>query len=535
MRMYAMVAAAVIVVGGFASGGMPARALSNPAVPQLKLTGWFDSHPWAGSSVNASDVEGLGYVPIDNSLWVGDDNGDRIYEINATTGQYKGQIAASEFIATPQVGTGTLSDPTRADDLESIVYDPTADVLYVSSGNCCNNPAPQPPYHPTFYKLTRQNGHFHPVSWQALPEGTDPTAAGWRPGSGIYFGKGSKIKTYNYATNAIGPDISLPVTSLSGLTFTDANTAFVTTSSTSAEGTTSAQSDATIRRFAISGSTWTLVPGWTFPLKGTAIIDARDLAIVGDTFYVTDGYDFRADDDPLSHAVFVYTLGAAPSVSVGDATIAEGASGSRSMRFSVTLSAAASRDVTVQYSTVAGTASPSSDYTAVSGTLTIPQGAASASFNVPVRGDTTVEDKESFGVRLTNPVGAGLGRSAGTGRILNDDPSSGLKLAIGDASVVEGTSGTRSVRFTVSLSASAPSTVTASFATSGGTATSGTDFLAGTGTVTIPAGANSTSFTVAVRGDTTVEPDESFTVALSHVVGATLGRTTGVGTILNDD
>src|SRR4051794_27083488 len=238
MRVLGISMAASLAVAMLAAGATPAPALSNPAVPQLRLTSWFDSHPWLGSSVNASDVEGLGSVPADNSLWVADDNADRIYEIDATTGQYRGQIAASEFVATPQVGTGTLSDPTRADDLESIVYDPTADVLYVSSGDCCNSPAPQPPYHPTFYKLTRQNGHFHPVSWQALPEGTDPTAAGWRPGSGIYFGKGSKIKTYSYATNAIGPDISLPVTSLSGLTFTDANTAFVTTSSSAAQGTT---------------------------------------------------------------------------------------------------------------------------------------------------------------------------------------------------------------------------------------------------------------------------------------------------------
>src|SRR6187200_2301608 len=144
MRMVGIAVAGALVVAGVAPAAIPAHALSNPAVPQLKLTGWFDSHPWAGSSVNASDVEGLGYVPADNSLWVGDDNADRIYEIDATTGQYKGQIAASEFIASRQVGTNTLSDPTRADDLESIVYDPTNDVLYVSSGNCCNSPSPQP-------------------------------------------------------------------------------------------------------------------------------------------------------------------------------------------------------------------------------------------------------------------------------------------------------------------------------------------------------------------------------------------------------
>ena len=36
------------------------------------------------------------------------------------------------------------------------------------------------------------------------------------------------------------------------------------------------------------------------------MIDARDLAIVGDTFYVSDGYDSRASGD---HPIYVYTLG----------------------------------------------------------------------------------------------------------------------------------------------------------------------------------------------------------------------------------
>jgi len=312
LRRVALVNCMVLSAAALVFAGGPANALSDPAAPSLTLDHTIDSHPWPGSGTNANDVEGIGYVPVDNALWVADDNADTIYEIDATTGQYRSQIAGSEFVASLQVGTGARSDPTRADDLESIVYDPGADVLYVSSGNCCNNPAPQPPYHPTMYKLARQGGHFHPVSWQALPEGQDPTAAGWRPGVGMYFGRGSKIKTYNYDTNAVGSDISLSTSPILGLTFTDASTAFVTTSSSSANGTSSADSDANIRRFNISGGNWTADPAWTFPLRGTGMIDARDLAVVGDSFYVTDGYDFRSDSDPLSHAVFVYRLGGAP-------------------------------------------------------------------------------------------------------------------------------------------------------------------------------------------------------------------------------
>jgi len=533
MRRFGVVLAMTLGAAPLAVWGGTAQALSNPANPQLALTRTISSHPWSGTTTNASDLEGLGYVPGDNSLWAADDNGDRIFEVNATTGAYKSRLDASAFQAARQVGTTTSATATRTDDLESIVYDSTGDALYVTSGNCCNTPVPGPPYFPTVFKLTRVNGHFTPTSWQPLPEGQDPTAAGWRPGSGMYFGKGSKIKTYNFATNTVGPDISLPVSPIVGITFASSSIAFVTTATANtAAGRTTADTDSTIRRFDISGSSWTANATWTFPLKGTGVIDARDLAIVGDTFYVSDGYDSRANGD---HPIYVYTLGSAPAVSVGDAAVVEGATGTRSLRFGVTLSAAAGRDVTVQYSTFAGTASSSSDYTNVSGTLTIPAGAASASFVVPVRGDTTVEDKESFGVRLSNPVGASLGRAAGTGRILNDDASSGLKVAIGDASVVEGASGTRSVRLTVSLSAPAPTTVAVAYATVAGTASSSTDFVTRTGTATIPAGGTSTSFTVSVRGDATVEPNETFTVRLSNPSGATIGRTTGVATVLNDD
>ncbi len=175
------------------------------------------------------------------------------------------------------------------------------------------------------WKLTRQSGHFAPSQWQALPETEDPTAAGWRSGTGMYFGKGTKIKTYDFATNALSSSKTLAVSNIVGLTFPDANTAFVTTATTNtASGRTTAGSDSTIHRFAISGSTWTENTAWKFPLKSIGVpggsvdddgmIDARDLAIVSsggvDRFYVSDGYDHRASGD---HPIYVYTLGSAPA------------------------------------------------------------------------------------------------------------------------------------------------------------------------------------------------------------------------------
>jgi hypothetical protein len=65
------------------------------------------------------------------------------------------------------------------------------------------------------------------------------------------------------------------------------------------------------------------------------------------------------------------------------------------------------------------------------------------------------------------------------------------------------------------------------------------DFAGGafpTGTVSFAAGEATKTITVNVAGDSTVEPGENFTVALSNPsAGTTIGTATATGTILNDD
>ena len=70
--------------------------------------------------------------------------------------------------------------------------------------------------------------------------------------------------------------------------------------------------------------------------------------------------------------------------------------------------------------------------------------------------------------------------------------------------------------FTVSLGGALNTPVQVSWATSDGTATAGQDYIAVTGgVVTIPANSTSATFTVSVTGDTTDEPDETFSVTIS--------------------
>src|SRR5439155_792573 len=78
--------------------------------------------------------------------------------------------------------------------------------------------------------------------------------------------------------------------------------------------------------------------------------------------------------------------------------------------------------------------------------------------------------------------------------------------------------------------------VTVQYQTSDGTATTANfDYVATSGTLTIPAKTLSATIPVNVAGDHTFEPDETFFVTLSKPTNVTRADGQGVGTIQNDD
>lgn len=110
-------------------------------------------------------------------------------------------------------------------------------------------------------------------------------------------------------------------------------------------------------------------------------------------------------------------------------------------------------------------------------------------------------------------------------------------LAINDASLTEGDSGTSNATFTVTLSPAQPGqTVTVDYATSNGTASQPSDYASTTGTLTFAPNMTSQQINVPVSGDTSYEANETFSVTLSNQsVGVSLADATGTGTITNDD
>jgi hypothetical protein len=108
-------------------------------------------------------------------------------------------------------------------------------------------------------------------------------------------------------------------------------------------------------------------------------------------------------------------------------------------------------------------------------------------------------------------------------------------IRISDATVTEGNSGSVNATFTVTLSQAAAVDVTAQYNTANVTAVAGSDYATRSGTITIPAGQTSRTFTVAVLGDRIAEPAESFTVNLSSPTNALIADDQGIGTILDNE
>ena len=294
------------------------------------------------------------------------------------------------------------------------------------------------------------------------------------------------------------------------------------------------------------------VPGGTYSAQAFAI---PSLAIVGGSMVepdetlelgnitgsaVTVG---DANSDGTTQSTTSYTVTDDDSAQVSIAATTNGAeTGPVNGVFTVTQTAASSTDTVLSYS-VGGTAAPGSDYTALSGTVTISAGATSATITVTVTDDGTVEATETVSVTLTGitagdpDISVDGGNNSAAPDIVDNDKAS---ISVDDISQAE--DGT--FRFTVSSDRDASADMTVLASTAGNTAGSDVDFTAfADQLVTIAAGATSATVTVTVADDAIVETNETFLVDLTDPKfdGATdatrveIGDPQGQATIQNND
>ena len=99
-------------------------------------------------------------------------------------------------------------------------------------------------------------------------------------------------------------------------------------------------------------------------------------------------------------------------------------------------------------------------------------------------------------------------------------------LSVNDLVLSEGTNGTQQAVFTVTLDPPSDQSVSVDFATADGTATSGSDYTASSGTLTFAPGQTSTNISVTVTADVPVENDEVFYVNLTNA-GAFIQKAQG--------
>ena len=335
-------------------------------------------------------------------------------------------------------------------------------------------------------------------------------------------------------TPATGCEVfTVTLSAASGQTVT-VNYQTADTTATGAANCTTAGSD-----YVSQAGTLTFTPDQTtktivVPVCGDALDEANETftvtlsspsatATLGAT---TTGTGTITDDDPT------------PSVSVANTSVTEGNSGSAPACasvpatgcevFTVTLSAASGQSVTVDYTTQAGTATAPGDYTTKSGTLTFAPGVTIQTVVVPVVGDTLAEPDETFTVVLSNPVNATLGTATGTGTITDDDANPTVSISPATQTVAESAG---SVTVTVTLSAASGKTVTVVYSTANGTATAGSDYTAGTATLTFSPGQTSKTVTIGITDDAAHENNETFTVNLSSPSNTTVAAGQGTATV----
>jgi Calx-beta domain/FG-GAP repeat/Domain of unknown function (DUF4214) len=280
-----------------------------------------------------------------------------------------------------------------------------------------------------------------------------------------------------------------------------------------------------------SGGAWTEREGFQAPNTQLNTDFGQVLALNGDSFIVGAPGDNIGSNNAQGDA---FAFGTGHTLSIADAGVTEGNSGTTSASFTVTLSAVETHPVLVDYATADGTATGGSDYVAISGTLTFLPGETSKTISVTINGDTVFEPNETFFVNLSNSSDASLSRAQAVGTILNDDLPPTLQFSTGSFSVNEGAN---AATITVTRTGDTSVPVNVDYATSDGSASQRTDYEMTVGTLKFAAGETSKTFDVLIVNDVFVEGSETVNLTLSNPTGVgVLGsQKTATLTIVDND
>lgn len=299
------------------------------------------------------------------------------------------------------------------------------------------------------------------------------------------------------------------------------------------------------------------------PTAGTAVSGSDYTSFANAVITVASGsstgtYSVAVIDDDLleSSETLTATISNAPSGTVittasATATISDndtatvsiaitssGTEGSANLVYTVSLSKINNRGLALPFTiTPSGNATSGSDYTAPAATVSIPNGASSATITVAVIDDALLESTETVTLTLSNPPsGISVATASASGSITDNDTAS-LSLSVLNHGAESGPT-SLVYRATLSRTNNTGATITVTINPTGGTATSGSDYSEFSGaTISILNGSSMGSISVAVIDDVLFENTETVTATISSPSHAavSVGTATATANITDND
>ncbi len=242
------------------------------------------------------DAESLQYVPINNSLWITDDDSHHVYEMDLTTHEIKSVFN--------DINLGTFTDGDIQDhcedhlgacDIESIAYNENSDTLYIFTG--------QAPGDPVIFKLTRAdtNSSFQLTDYKKL--GTIEYPATTFIDNNFIVASVNSLYTYDFDSNQTTSTAlyTTPAGKIVGLAYNkSSSTLWVTTSN-----------------FELLKVNWlTKETEATYQMRDNGVYDPRGIEIINNRLYILEGINNKAKADeaiapighPLKNAIHIYQL-----------------------------------------------------------------------------------------------------------------------------------------------------------------------------------------------------------------------------------
>lgn len=255
----------------------------------------------------------------------------------------------------------------------------------------------------------------------------------------------------------------------------------------------------------------------------TTLIDTQDYVLSGSSSGIRNS----------STTVNILDQAGTVSVTASDATASESEIADvdpGAFRVSIVRVGSTSPAVSVSY-VITGSAIPGSDYVALTGSTTIPAGQNSVDLSISVVDDLVVESTEDVTLTLTSAAGYNVDplKATASVQILDNEPV--VQISANGNLSEPSTNATITVSYpgsSLNRSINIPYVIS-------GSATQSVDFSGLSGSFTIPAGANSATFTISVIDDVIAEGSESITLTLRSGINYSIDPVKGFVTVQTAD